>query len=206
MRVSKFPKLRLSQLWGPITLCADLQLRWGLKQSNSPCQNIFDNMLHATYMQGNRGDSQLLVLGNQIGNLTTNPSFSHNLCFKCPNGSCEPILNIYVPRAFQWYNELFNPMGFNLYNCSLKIWESIKTPTPKMGAHLECGGSFPHTFQTMRCNYWASLLAPPSQAFTLVMSPRQLWQNFYFSIKPFFSYLNLSLHKTFTFWQKTIVA
>jgi hypothetical protein len=27
MGVSKFPKLGLPQLWGPITLCADLQLK-----------------------------------------------------------------------------------------------------------------------------------------------------------------------------------
>jgi hypothetical protein len=27
-------------------------------------------------------------------------------------------------------------MGFDPYNCSLKIQESIGTPTPKMGAHL----------------------------------------------------------------------
>jgi hypothetical protein len=27
-------------------------------------------------------------------------------------------------------------MGFDLCNHSLKIWESIGTPTPKMGAHL----------------------------------------------------------------------
>jgi hypothetical protein len=27
-------------------------------------------------------------------------------------------------------------MGFDPYNCSLKIRESIKTPTPKVGAHL----------------------------------------------------------------------
>jgi hypothetical protein len=120
-------------------------LRWRLKQSCSPCQKKIDDMLHATYMQGNPSDSRLLVVGNQIVNLTIGPSFSHNLCFKCPNGSCEPILDIYVPRAFQWYNELFNPMVFNLFNCSLKIWESIKTPTPKMGAQLECVGSFPHT-------------------------------------------------------------
>jgi hypothetical protein len=41
---------------------------------------------------------------NQIANLIFNPSFGHNLCFKCPNGSCEPILNIYVPKDFQSYN------------------------------------------------------------------------------------------------------
>jgi hypothetical protein len=27
-------------------------------------------------------------------------------------------------------------MGFDPCNRSLKIWESIKTPTPKVGAHL----------------------------------------------------------------------
>jgi hypothetical protein len=35
LRVPKFPKLGLPQLWGLITLCENLQLRWGLKQSCS---------------------------------------------------------------------------------------------------------------------------------------------------------------------------
>ncbi len=47
------------------------------------------------------------------GHLTPNLSFGHNLCFKCQYGSCKTILDIYVPRAFQWYKKLFNPMGFN---------------------------------------------------------------------------------------------
>jgi hypothetical protein len=37
----------------------------------------------------------------QIDNLTLELSFGHNLCFKCPNGSCESILDFYVLRAFQ---------------------------------------------------------------------------------------------------------
>ncbi len=45
-------------------------------------------------------------------------------------------LDIYVLRAFQWYKKLFDPMGFNPCNFSMKIRESIKTPIPKMGAHL----------------------------------------------------------------------
>jgi hypothetical protein len=32
--------------------------------------------------------------GNQIDSLTFGPSFGHNLCFKYPHGSGEPILNI----------------------------------------------------------------------------------------------------------------
>jgi len=51
-------------------------------------------MWHATYMQQNQGDSQLLIDESQIDNLTLNPSFGRNLCFKYPNESCKPILNI----------------------------------------------------------------------------------------------------------------
>jgi hypothetical protein len=129
MRDSKFPKLRLLRLWSPITLCAHLWLRWGLKKHCSPCQELSNNVWHATYTQGNKGDSWFLVA-------TFDLFLGHNLCFNYSNKSCEPILNIYVPRAFQWYKELFNPMGFNPYDHSLKIRESIGTPTPKVGAHL----------------------------------------------------------------------
>ncbi len=73
----------------------------------------------------------------------------HNLCFKYPNGSWKTILDIYVPRAFQWYKELFNPMNFDIYNHPLKIQESIETPTPKMGAHLGMWGFIPSHFPTL---------------------------------------------------------
>jgi hypothetical protein len=56
--------------------------------------------------------------------------------FKCPNGSCKPILDIYIPRIFQCYNEHFSPMSCDLYNHSLKIWESIETPTPNVAIPL----------------------------------------------------------------------
>ncbi len=72
--------------------------------------------------------------------------WGHNLCFKYPNGSWEPILNIYVPRSFQWYKKLFNPMSFDPCNRPLKIWDSIETPIPNVGVHLKVWGSFPHIF------------------------------------------------------------
>ncbi len=50
---------------------------WGLKQSCSCRQEFFNNMWHTTCTQGNQGDSRLLVIGNQIGNLTS----YHNLSF-----------------------------------------------------------------------------------------------------------------------------
>jgi hypothetical protein len=57
--------------------------------------------------------------------LISNISFGHNLCFKCSNGSCKLISDIYILRDFQWYKECPNPLIFYLYNCSLKIRKSI---------------------------------------------------------------------------------
>jgi hypothetical protein len=149
MGIPKFPKLGFSQLWSPITLCLDLQLRQGLKQSRCPCQGLFNDTWHATCTQGNQGNSWLLVVGSQIGNLTTSPSFGHNLCFMYPNGSCEPILTIYILIAFQWYKEFFNPMSFDPWNCFLNIQKSVETPTPKMGTHLGVWGFIPSHSPTL---------------------------------------------------------
>jgi len=94
LEILKFSKLRFMQLWRPIAFCVDLWLRWGLKQICSPCRNPFNNMCHATYMQLNQGDSWLLMVGSHIATLIPDLSFDHNLCFKYPNGSCKPNLNI----------------------------------------------------------------------------------------------------------------
>jgi hypothetical protein len=92
--VSKFPILRLPHIWKPITFCANLWLRWGLKQSCSPYWEICNDMWHATWTQVNHGDFGLLMVMSQFGTLTLGPSFGHNLCFKYSNGTCELILNI----------------------------------------------------------------------------------------------------------------
>jgi len=89
----------------------------------------------------------LLVVGSQIVNLTIGPSFGHNLCFKCPNGWCEPILDIYVTRAFQWYKKLLKALSFDPCNRLLKIRESTWTPSPKVGVVLGVWRFIPsHTF------------------------------------------------------------
>jgi hypothetical protein len=41
-------------------------------------------------------------------------------------------------------------MGFDPYNRSLNIQESVKTRTPKVGTHLGVWGSFPHTLPHSR--------------------------------------------------------
>jgi len=105
-------------------------------------------------------------------NLTPDLSFGYNLCVKCPNGSCKLILNIYVPKDFQWYKELFNRIGFDPCSCSLKI--------PKVGAHLRVWRFIPsHSLTLPRA--WNVTLGfhtwpAPSQALPLVVSPKlRLW-------------------------------
>jgi hypothetical protein len=108
-------------LWAIIS-CLNLWLGRGLKQSYSFCQEL--PMVCRTP-----------PACTKVGSIP-DLYFCHNLCCKCPNGSCEPILNIYTSIVFQLYKKLFNARCFDLYNHSLKVWESIGTPTPKMGARL----------------------------------------------------------------------
>jgi hypothetical protein len=123
--VPKFSQLGLSRLWRHITSSTNLWLRWGLKQSYSPYWELFNDMLHVAYMWGNWIDSRLLVVRSQIANLTFDLFLGHNLCFRCPNGQCEPILYIYASIYFQWCKKILEVMGFDPCNHVLKVWESI---------------------------------------------------------------------------------
>jgi hypothetical protein len=80
--------------------------------------------------------SRLLVVGSQIANLTPGFSFGHKLCFRCSNGQCEPILDIYASIDFQWYKELFKERSFDPCNCVLKIWESFRNSNSQHGNSL----------------------------------------------------------------------
>jgi hypothetical protein len=115
------------------------------------------------------------MVGNQIGdliaNLTPGLSFGHNLCFRCPNGSCKPIWDIYVPRAFKWYKEIFNPLGFDPCNCSLKIWDSNSQSGSSLGSVSIYSLTLSYTPRSMsdsQSSFWPA----PLQALTLVASPR----------------------------------
>ncbi len=111
-----------------------------MRQNCWPSRELSKDMWHATYTHVIQGDSKPLVVRNQIDTLIFGLSFSHNLYYKYSNGSCKPILNSYVLKYFQWYNERLNPMSFDPSNCSLKFLESTRTPIPKMGVHLGvCG-------------------------------------------------------------------
>jgi hypothetical protein len=126
------------------------------------------------------------MVKNQIENLTVGPSFGHNLCFRHSNGPCKPILIIYIPRTFQWYKGIFNPMNLDLWSWFLKIWKSIGTPTPKVGAHLRVWGFIPSHSPTLPRAWNVTLGLPfwpaPLQALALVASPKLRLQQFIFPL------------------------
>ncbi len=102
-------------------------------------------MVHSRIGHREKVDSRLFVVGSQTGNSTPGLSFGHNLCFRCSNEPSEPILDMYVPRALQWYKERHRTLIFDPCNCSLKFWESTGTPSLKWELPWECEGSLPHT-------------------------------------------------------------
>jgi hypothetical protein len=103
--VPKLSRFGLPGLWASITSCSDLWLGWGLKQSCSSLWELSNAMSLSSYSRRIRVDSRLLVVGSQTASLTPGPSFAHYLGCRCPNGSCEAILDIYTPRPFRWYKE-----------------------------------------------------------------------------------------------------
>jgi hypothetical protein len=80
------PKLGIPKLEAH-NFFSNLRLGWCLNQSCSPHWKLFNGMWHITWTQVNQGDFWLLMVRSQIGKLTPDPSFDHNLCFKYPNGS-----------------------------------------------------------------------------------------------------------------------
>jgi hypothetical protein len=75
----------------------------------------------------------------------TNYFLKYWISFRCLNEQCEPILDIYVSRAFQWYKERHKPLNFDPSNRSLKFWKSTGTPSPKVGVALGTWVFTPHT-------------------------------------------------------------
>jgi hypothetical protein len=142
------------------------------------------------------------VVGSQIDTLIHNISLCHNSCYKYSNGSCKPILDIYISRSFQWYKELLNPMILAHSNRSLKIWKSIETLTPKVETHLGMSRLIPSRFPTF-LGVWMWLLGcildlHLFMPLVLVMSPRLgLWHHL-------FPTIYLPLYLIFLHWSVKI--
>ncbi len=113
-------------------------------------------MSHSTCTHYGRVDSWLLVVGSQIASLTPGLYFCHNLCYRCPNGSCEAIFNIYTLIIFQCHEERLKARCFDPCNRTLKFWESsrtLKSPFRECECH-------PHTFRKVRLRHieWGHFL------------------------------------------------
>jgi len=125
------------------------------------------------------------MVGSQIANLTPDLLLAINCVLDCPNEQCESILDIYVPRAFQWYKECHKLLSFDPWNCSLKFQKSTETPSPKVKVAL---GVCDVTLEL-------SLGLHPCNPFALVTSPRlRLWQRAK-GIKKINSYLSFCFGK-----------
>jgi hypothetical protein len=139
----------LPRLWSFITFGIDLRSTRRLKQSCRSRRDLSNGMSHVFCSQVFRVDSRFLVVGSQ----NRRTSFGHNLCFRCPNEQCEPILDIYASRAFHWYKERHEPLRFDPSNLSLKfresLWDSNSHQLPTWEFTLECEGSFLHTLWTL---------------------------------------------------------
>jgi hypothetical protein len=138
-------------------------------------------MSHIAYTHRNWVDSWLLVVGSQTANLIPNFSFGHNLCFRCPNGQCKPILNIYASIDFQWYKEHFKARSFDPLNCAMKIrksfWDSNSqhgSPLVSVKVHSFTLFALPRTCEvTPGSPSWPATFQP----LALVTNPRLgLWQ------------------------------
>ncbi len=107
-------------------------------------------MLHSICTRRGRVDSSLLVVASWIASLILGLSFCYTLCCKCPNGSCKPILGIYILIAVQWYKKRSNARCFDAWNQTLKFQESRWTPK---FTFRECE-SHPHTLLQVGLRHW----------------------------------------------------
>jgi hypothetical protein len=95
------PDFGLPGLWDIIASRPNLRSERGLNQTCSPLQELSNSMSHSPSARRERVDSQLLVAGSQIANLTPGPSFAHDLGCRCSNDQCKAISDIYTSRPLQ---------------------------------------------------------------------------------------------------------
>jgi len=118
----------LPKLWTAIAPRPKLGLGRVLNQSCTSRREFSNSMSHSQFGLREEVDSWLLVVGSRIANLTPGPSFAHNLGYRCPNGQCKAIFDIYVSRPFQRHQERFNARCFGPCCWALNIQESRWTP------------------------------------------------------------------------------
>ncbi len=98
--VPKLSRVGVSGLWELIFPNYQLRLERGLNQSCSSPRELSNSMSHSIIGRREEVDSRLLVVGSKIASLTSGLFFAHNLGYRCPNGTCKAILDIYTSRPF----------------------------------------------------------------------------------------------------------
>jgi hypothetical protein len=129
--VPKLSRVELMGLWTLISPSSNLWLEWGLNQSCSSPRELSNAPSHSFCRRREEVDSRLLVVGSQTASLTPGPSFAHNLGCRCPNGSCEAILDIYTSRPS---NDIKNTSNWSVLPSAVELWscespEGLQVPT-----------------------------------------------------------------------------
>ncbi len=137
----KIVPVGVPRLWELITPDCKVWSQRGLNQTCSPRRDLSNDISHSQFGGREEVNSWLLMVGSQIVNLTLDPSFAHNLGYRCPNGQCEAIFDIYASRPFQWHQEHLNASVFGPCCRTLNIREFRRTPSPQL---WECWASPPH--------------------------------------------------------------
>jgi hypothetical protein len=141
-------------LWELITPDCKVWSRRGLNQTCTPRRDLFNDVSHFQFGGREEVDSRLLVVGSQIGSLTLDPSFAHNLSYICSNDKCDAIFYIYASRPFQWHQEHLNGRCFEPLCRTLNIQESRSTPSPQL---WKCWASPPHLAKVGLRHYLLSM-------------------------------------------------
>jgi len=186
MVVSKFPKLGLLWLWGPITLCAELQLKWGLKQSWNSSSRTFQRYVARHLHTKKSGRFPTFSDRSQIVNLISGLSFGHNLCLKCSNGSCKSIfytftfqeLSNYIRNSsIQW---VLTPVS--LFKNLEVHWDSNSQNGSSLGSVRVHSLTLSYIPGSMRCDSWASLLAYALASPCLGLEPKAKVETLYVEV------------------------
>jgi len=151
--VLKLPKLGFPWLWGPITLHADLKLRWGLKKSCSPCRELSNNLSHATCMLWSEVKLSIWLPALLLAIICVSDVHMGDAC------------SFYTFTFQELSNDIKNSSNYWVLTPEITLWKfgsPLGVHFPKWELLWEFEETFPHTFHTpgnMRYDSWASLLA-----------------------------------------------
>jgi hypothetical protein len=116
------------------------------------------------------------MVGNQIGSLTPDPSFDHNLCFKYPNSHASPLQ---ISKFQNLFNDIRNFSIQWVLTFVVALWKFKNPPKlqfPKWEFNLGMKGFIPSHFPTLLKTWNLTLelhsWLAPLQTLTLVASPK----------------------------------